>query len=81
MYKRQDEYRVAELIGAQAKEDERQFLQQTARLCDGRFSPESREPAAAELCTKPADGSMPLQHVWAAKDAGEIISSPAAMHI
>lgn len=62
-------------------EDERQFLEQTARLCDGRFSAQSREPATAELCTKLSDGRMPSQHVWAAKDAGEIISSPASMHI
>lgn len=68
---RVDGHHAADQIGMQSVEEEQQFLQQTARLCDGRFIPAHTKPAAADLCTKPADGSMPSQQVWVAKHAGE----------
>lgn len=62
----------------QPTEDDRQFLQQTARLCDGRFIPAPIQPAA-ELCTKPSAANMPAEYVWSAKDtrAGSLPQLPA----
>lgn len=60
---------VAENVKIQPTEDDAQFLQQTARLCDGKFSA-APEEYADQPCAQPSAHNTPAEHVWSAKHSG-----------